>query len=1149
MATINITQSSMIQYYNEGVAYERYQGNYDSSSESSAVIEQKAQTNAYNLALSGGGGNSVIPPSGGYSGDDKYFGVSFGRKNAGTPYTVASSMEGAHLWVTAECYGVSDGKAYQLKLFFTLPNNVSSSLIDSATITINCSGNNSSGKTFALYAPKSTTNQVDYQKSSGSSIIEKKFTFSVGNSTQTVTHDLTDAFKQCIDKGQGWVTLGYDSDAVTVNQDTTVTVTSATITYTLKYTNCDAPTTISSSASIQKPGSSVNITWSGASAGNNMTISNYTIYWKVGGAPTTSSYTGSATSNSSPYSFTIPSGATRGSTYYFKIVTNGSISGYSSSISSAQATVKVNTLPGVPTVTVNKTRIPSREGQTPGGYITFTVTAGTDSDSQTKTVYYATSTTGNKTEVEESPFDVYLTSATTYYFWTYDELEYSSSYTSKSITVNIPPSIVSDFSMTAIATYSPSVQNRDYVKNIRVNAPTVTSDPAATLTYDWRFLTGAATSSSTPATAGTIFGHAISYNNLDVTVNGVGFNEAYKLQLTVTDDLGESATLASANAFCIPAAPTVVIYNQKANSNVATANSSHFGRYIRVKHSEENSGISKELWISTSNDFSSYNLISLTGATYTDIDLNNLVHGATYYFQIKYTCNSISTFAVFSPAEGSPSHPNYVARTRSSDITPQSITAMQQQGTSITPYTDTLFNISFQNQPLAFTNQNDVAINYNGIYSISLEYGGRGLSLTSDGSDSQGTVSGTCTLNNKTTSDWITFLNGNGSTSAPNTIYNVSLKVVVQNEFAEQFQNVTTISLDFIEGIYSAGNVSLEIQTGTTSWKAIPTSYRGLSLENRYPTFETQTLRISYSNLKAYANQIATIYFMNGSSVLGSVAITGSEWTAPSTAGNYVYTLSGTKYIPYTLPASSEAEVRNYSVRIVLANGREASIISTNSTTNNNLNTTSIHRFNPAAINLMINTASEDENNQTFDATWACTDFGGSIENTKYSNSYSTVSVQLQCCDTPNGAYTLLGNAVSLSNVGTTSMSGTGSLSGSTSSILYDIVYFGIKLIITLRFTQIDGATPMGTTTYTYYYKNQKVLYRATPNLVYGKNYFVLNATAPTSGITDQILELHRTRTRDTIYIGDLIKATLKITNDGLAISNFIIDSGTWDSN
>jgi len=66
-----------------------------------------------------------------------------------------------------------------------------------------------------------------------------------------------------------------------------------------------------------------------------MTISNYTIYWKVGDVPTTSSYTGSATSNSSPYSFTVPSGATRGSTYYFKIVTNGSVSGYSSSISSA----------------------------------------------------------------------------------------------------------------------------------------------------------------------------------------------------------------------------------------------------------------------------------------------------------------------------------------------------------------------------------------------------------------------------------------------------------------------------------------------------------------------------------------------------------------------------------------------------------------------------------------------------------------------------------------------------------------------------------------------------------------------------------------------------------------------------------------------
>jgi dTDP-D-glucose 4,6-dehydratase len=58
-----------------------------------------------------------------------------------------------------------------------------------------------------------------------------------------------------------------------------------------------------------------------------------------------------------------------------------------------------------------------------------------------------------------------------------------------------------------------------------------------------------------------------------------------------------------------------------------------------------------------------------------------------------------------------------------------------------------------------------------------------------------------------------------------------------------------------------------------------------------------------------------------------------------------------------------------------------------------------------------------------------------------------------------------------------------------------------------------------------------------------------MNATLPTSGITDQILELHGTETRKSIYIGDLVKGVLTITNNGLTTDNFIINGGTWDSN
>jgi len=183
-----------------------------------------------------------------------------------------------------------------------------------------------------------------------------------------------------------------------------------------------------------------------------MTISDYTVYWNVDSAPTASSYIGSASISASPYTFTIPSNAIRGSTYYFKIITNGSVSGYNSDISAAEATVIVNSLPAAPTVTSSSSRVPST-----GGTVTFTVTAGGDVDtSQTKTLYYATAPDGAKTLFTSPLTTPTLTTAINYYFWTYDGLEYSSLYTNKTITVNVAPSI-SSFNMTAIATYTPTV--------------------------------------------------------------------------------------------------------------------------------------------------------------------------------------------------------------------------------------------------------------------------------------------------------------------------------------------------------------------------------------------------------------------------------------------------------------------------------------------------------------------------------------------------------------------------------------------------------------------------------------------------------------------------------------------------------------------
>ena len=74
--------------------------------------------------------------------------------------------------------------------------------------------------------------------------------------------------------------------------------------------------------------------------------------------------------------------------------------------------------------------------------------------------------------------------------------------------------------------------------------------------------------------------------------------------------------------------------------------------------------------------------------------------------------------------------------------------------------------------------------------------------------------------------------------------------------------------------------------------------------------------------------------------------------------------------------------------------------------------------------------------------------------------------------------------------------------------------------------------------------------YNETPNLLYGKNFFVMNATKPRNN-GDLLLEINSagyldgstTMTRDTIYIGKGATAgTFKIDDK----NGLIVDCGTW---
>lgn len=208
------------------------------------------------------------------------------------------------------------------------------------------------------------------------------------------------------------------------------------------YSRCSAPTILSLDRAIQNPGQNATLSWSGAEAGINLTIGSYDVYRSTSVDGT---YTLLGNTTNTSYTVEAPSAGTY---YYYKVVTKPAEvqTTYDSDLSSASSGLKGNTVPTAPTVTTpDGTVIPSS-----GGSITFKVTPGTDIDGQSLTLAYSTTPTGDKISFT-SPLTVNLTAAATYYFYTYDGLDYSAA-VSKSITKNTKPSI-SNVTHNSITTY------------------------------------------------------------------------------------------------------------------------------------------------------------------------------------------------------------------------------------------------------------------------------------------------------------------------------------------------------------------------------------------------------------------------------------------------------------------------------------------------------------------------------------------------------------------------------------------------------------------------------------------------------------------------------------------------------------------------
>lgn len=370
------------------------------------------------------------------------------------------------------------------------------------------------------------------------------------------------------------------------------------------YTACSAPTTVTASG-IVAPSGTFTVSWSGASGGTNNAISSYQIYWKVssdGSAPTTSSYTGTkniaSTSTSGSTSITLSS-AQRGYKVVCGIVTQGSAGASHYSGIKTGGSVKINLLPAKPTVVSTNTTVVS----TSGTEVIFNVMAGSDSDGQNRTLYYATSSTGSKTKFT-SPLSKTLNAATTYYFYTYDGIEYSSA-TPISITLNTKP-VINNIEVNTISTYTALNSNgidgyqKGYADAIQ---PKITANKGGTL----KIMVEMSGSNSTTSTTSYDYTYTLPDYNLtsydNVILNTYDINTAavnkfseeirqstnikWRLKFILTDGIDDSDAKyfpAGGYFYAIAHAPLLLdSYNQFDNKNIEDTKEREIWREVRMK--------------------------------------------------------------------------------------------------------------------------------------------------------------------------------------------------------------------------------------------------------------------------------------------------------------------------------------------------------------------------------------------------------------------------------------------------------------------------------------------------------------------------------------------------------------------------------------
>lgn len=856
----------------------------------------------------------------------------------------------------------------------------------------------------------------------------------------------------------------------------------------LLITNCGAPTTVSASGFVT-PSGSFTVSWSGATSGTNNSISGYTIYWRVssnGAAPGTTSgtYTGtktvSSTSTSGSTSITLSS-ATRGYKVVCGVVTRGSAGvSYYSSIKTG-GSVQVNRLPSKPTVTADKSQIKMYETAK------ITATAGSDSDSgQSIVVRYSTSSSSpsvSNTSAYSSAITV--SSAATYYFWSYDGLEFSGQYTSIQITQDSNTSL--SIASTNATSYS-AIGGSDYLSSLQVTlSATNLKKTGNTLTTVVKYGTSATQLTNTATyTTESINGSGNNATSITKTIDseavikslGINSNNGlyFKFEFTVNNSVKTSSSVTtSGDAYKFAPIPTITTYNQFDNENIGEGTEGIFYDKIRIVFDHDQ----KLFNYTFSSDYSFTTNIQISNNKVTaDLSFNTIPAGNS-----NVQINVVQTGV------------NGLARTFSCSMTEVKAPSLGVPNFSIStimPFTDNRLaslNITwpfgsstvsdYKSDYKLPTNPFRVLIRCNGI-TVEKE----NFTWSKDG-DLLKTSCDTSTLYDFANNDFN--LNYTGT-------YSFEIMIQITNVFGGNYVSSpsstksfnfdeipTSISIGAIT--YSGSSTGGETVSGTL--QSTDKMQEGLTLT--FPvtaqiyTYDTYTiqLKLSLDNGTTWNNTTTTIQVTDGATNRTSKAVTT----------NLVYG-----------PIGEISTTANWKWQVTITSIRNSTLTNTYSSTSYGV----IRQTDPT---IQLNTCTVSETEFTYNYTQSDSGVSGTL--TKY-----------------------------LSD-GTTDYTGELGAAGADRTIT---IKSGVTVPeISNIAIRIVSTTSGGLLTNTkVYYSNYILVYQISPTVAYRKNSLGINTASPTSGT---VLDIHGQSGKDTIKILGVksVDGQLQYTNWILALSDGII--------